>query len=616
MSSSSNKRDKSPYGGGGGSGGGGKGHHHDRPKIPVLIITDVGKDVDDTLALLYLARQSQRRIVNIVGVVTTGGRNAERAQVARELLDAALRTGGESESASASASGCGCDLAPSPQSRVEIVAGSEAVHDGTAAPGDSVICWRGERRQANEADDDDDDGDDGQEKDAVHFILDLCRRYCGSLRVLALAPLTDLAAALRFDASTVLRGVKSLHIQGQAILVPDDEDEDDDDSDMDVDGDGDGDGDNGSAVRLEPDPAAFNLRCEMDAARYVFAQFQRRSDRRPGDTDDGDDGDDGGGGGGGVPIILVGKHAAYAIPLTHAHFQRWDNGAGHWTPHPRILRTALDGIEHLGRAAPETFERVFRVPATVLDGFATTRTTDEDLAAALPHISCPYDVVAAMTVIPAAIEKFFDCRIVPRRRRGRGGDGDGDGDEKGVSDILIGNAADEPGVRDAEALRTHIVGSVSAALSRGYTGSGGGLGLDDGREGDENKLYHKGENDAAAAPSGGAQADADDNDNDDDDDDDAATIDRPHQRREPLVVCVGTSNGTKLRAVRRVCDSMEGVRARVAGVPSTSSGVPGQPVGGTETFGGALNRARSVRTRRPDADVWIGLENGLISQGV
>jgi inosine/xanthosine triphosphatase len=44
---------------------------------------------------------------------------------------------------------------------------------------------------------------------------------------------------------------------------------------------------------------------------------------------------------------------------------------------------------------------------------------------------------------------------------------------------------------------------------------------------------------------------------------------------------------------------------------SVPSGVPDQPVGNHQTLQGALNRAQTARTARPEAEYWIGIEGGV-----
>lgn len=69
-------------------------------------------------------------------------------------------------------------------------------------------------------------------------------------------------------------------------------------------------------------------------------------------------------------------------------------------------------------------------------------------------------------------------------------------------------------------------------------------------------------------------------------------------------IIVGTTSALKIEAVQAVFkDSI------ITGV-KTSSGVPEQPIE-DQTETGANNRLREARRLRPDADMYIGIENGI-----
>lgn len=500
------------------------------------VCVSVGKDVDDTLALLYLGRLAQIGRIRLVGVITTGGRTAERAELALELLDAVLRTGVNQ-----------CELAPPVQSRVSVVAGAnEPLSAGAEGGSDwqnAPLVVRGEQRP--------DAGLRGELSDpdeAARFILHACTTCHGWLRVLVLGPVTDLARAARLDAALLRSGIVSLHLQGQ--LIP---------------------GSSASDGPLVPDPEAYNIRCDVAGATEALAAFD----------------------GGSTRFFAVGKHAAYRTPIAASDFRRWDGGAGHWLPRPKLLETALTGIRQLARDAPATFERACGIAP---DALPPSDSTDA-FVDVLPHVSCPYDVLAAMTILPDVCDKFFDATYVLQEPGGR---------RVG----LIGHADTENcNIRDPEAIRTHIVDTIGAALSRGYTGVP--------CEGDApaqvdvpKELRRAQSASRLASPASLAGWEV---------------RPRPRTSDSPgaalsdalppaLVICVGTANKRKLAAVKAACGDVGINHVQVVGV-HTASGVPGQPIGGTESFGGALNRARQARAQQPDADVWIGLENGLISQG-
>jgi inosine/xanthosine triphosphatase len=73
-----------------------------------------------------------------------------------------------------------------------------------------------------------------------------------------------------------------------------------------------------------------------------------------------------------------------------------------------------------------------------------------------------------------------------------------------------------------------------------------------------------------------------------------------------MKVVVGSLSEIKLAAVREAL----GDKAEVEGV-DVESGVPPQPVGAAQTLEGARNRAREALKLRPDADMAIGIENGM-----
>lgn len=82
--------------------------------------------------------------------------------------------------------------------------------------------------------------------------------------------------------------------------------------------------------------------------------------------------------------------------------------------------------------------------------------------------------------------------------------------------------------------------------------------------------------------------------------------------REPLVV-VGSTNPTKVEAVRRICQrAWPGCRVVGVDVPS---GVPPQPIGEEETLAGARQRARGALAGHPGAWLGIGLEGGVDRAG-
>ena len=180
---------------------------------PVLIITDIGRDIDDTLALCTLNGLRKQGKVKIVGVVATGGNGLTRARVVRfwlrrfDISDtsvpvAACMKDGRTE----------CFI-PKGTPSLE----SAALYVGTAA----------------------------------ELILDCATTYPQQLEIFALAPLTPLADALEMKdgLAQLTSGVRILHIQGQSILHEQEQ-------------------------LIYPDFAAFNLREDQEASNNVFAALQ------------------------------------------------------------------------------------------------------------------------------------------------------------------------------------------------------------------------------------------------------------------------------------------------------------------------------------------------------
>ncbi len=77
-------------------------------------------------------------------------------------------------------------------------------------------------------------------------------------------------------------------------------------------------------------------------------------------------------------------------------------------------------------------------------------------------------------------------------------------------------------------------------------------------------------------------------------------------------VAVGSTNPTKLRAVRKVFTRVWR-SARVVGV-EVDSGVSVQPIGAKEIISGAINRARNA-LKKTGADFGVGIEGGVAKFG-
>lgn len=215
---------------------------------PVLMLTDIGRDIDDTVALIALANYQREGLLRLVGVVATGGVGKHRAVLARDWL---RKLGYEDKDVV---------LAACPH------AGEETCFHIRVPPG-SV-------EQANLFE----GGREGHEAD---MIRSLATKHAGKLQIFATAPLSSLAKAIESEEGLgiVKRGLKTLHIQGQATV-------------------------NANGL-LEPDFRAFNLREDEPAAIDVFKKLQQD-----------------------VPFRLLGKNAAYRVSLTLEDFKGWDVAHG------------------------------------------------------------------------------------------------------------------------------------------------------------------------------------------------------------------------------------------------------------------------------------------------
>ena len=197
--------------------------------MPIIIITDIGTDPDDILALMVACAVDK---FDIRAVITTGGDTLNRGRVARRWLSLA---------------GVGPDVPVVP----DLLPGSGNtrchVPEDTPAVEESSLTV----------------GEDGEGiADAV--IVDLARQVGKDLAVFAIGPLTSLAKACQMEPE-IVQQIGVLCFQGQLTAKKD---------------------------VIEPDFSSFNLREDKPAAEIVFKTLQ-----------------------GTVPFKLLGKYAAYAVPL-------------------------------------------------------------------------------------------------------------------------------------------------------------------------------------------------------------------------------------------------------------------------------------------------------------
>jgi inosine-uridine nucleoside N-ribohydrolase len=180
--------------------------------VPVLFITDIGRDIDDTLALLALVAYQREGLTDLVGVVATGGLGKERARLTRGWL---RRLG----------------------------LGDHIPVAACMKPGREVCDIESFETPSE---------DDAKiyPNSAADLILKLAKVHKGRLQIFAVAPLSSLADAIETPEglNTVRKGVSWIHIQGQAIVENN---------------------------VMKPDFQAFNLSENKPASEAVFEKLQR-----------------------------------------------------------------------------------------------------------------------------------------------------------------------------------------------------------------------------------------------------------------------------------------------------------------------------------------------------
>lgn len=156
--------------------------------VPLYFDTDLG--IDDSLALAYLLASPE---VDVQGIGTVSG-NCSAAQAARNTLDL-LGLAGRTDIPVAV--GCTDWLATA------FDGGSPEVHGGNGIGGVTMPTAAAEPVAES----------------AVDMLIRLARQHPGTLRVLAVGPLTNLAAAIRQDPG-VVDLVESVVLMGGAAVVP------------------------------------------------------------------------------------------------------------------------------------------------------------------------------------------------------------------------------------------------------------------------------------------------------------------------------------------------------------------------------------------------------------
>lgn len=81
------------------------------------------------------------------------------------------------------------------------------------------------------------------------------------------------------------------------------------------------------------------------------------------------------------------------------------------------------------------------------------------------------------------------------------------------------------------------------------------------------------------------------------------------------MIVLGSTSQTKIRALRSALFCLEEWAQVEVAFAFGASGVSAQPCGYEETLLGARNRAKSVRQAHPQADIALGVENGIRLNG-
>ena len=146
-----------------------------KDKMPVLLLTDIGRDIDDTLALLTIA--GYREEIELVGVVATGGNGANRAILAKSWLH---------------------------KLKLDKVKVCACLADGKSEIEFPTFLKRILLKS---------------QIDARTLITDLLRKYSHTLRIVAIAPLSPLLPLVREKQTLDLlrQNTHSIWIQGQLI---------------------------------------------------------------------------------------------------------------------------------------------------------------------------------------------------------------------------------------------------------------------------------------------------------------------------------------------------------------------------------------------------------------
>lgn len=184
--------------------------------IPIALVTDVGRDIDDTLALLALLGAQRQRRIRLVGIATSGGLTRTRACVARGYLRAF---------------GIADEDVPIAFGPYETKQPPGCYVPGNFPQGEDVAL---------------------EEEDGASLLIRLAKCHGSQLRVICIGPTDPLADAAVRDPEA-MRSIGAIYFQGQAVVEV---------------------GDFGETT-IRPDMASFNFRESPEAASSVFSILQR-----------------------------------------------------------------------------------------------------------------------------------------------------------------------------------------------------------------------------------------------------------------------------------------------------------------------------------------------------
>jgi inosine-uridine nucleoside N-ribohydrolase len=179
---------------------------------PVIVVTDVGRDVDDEYCLVLLSALKRMHLLNPIAVITTLSPQGKRACLARGILDSLALPGVPVGIGSAGGVVDGVEL--------------EVYAADYARPCSCVV------------------------QDGGELMVEALRSSPDrSVQVLIIAALTDVAALMKEHEELFIQKVKEVIVMGG--IKPLDE----------------------TSAYVEPD-SAYNNNCDMDAAEYVYRRCQ------------------------------------------------------------------------------------------------------------------------------------------------------------------------------------------------------------------------------------------------------------------------------------------------------------------------------------------------------